>query len=240
MAKVQEFYLDVLRLPRERFRFRQLSDEEKAFYNKYHWDIELDLESLGGFKEVAGLHYRTDHDLAGHEKISGQKQSVSFDGKSFIPHVLEISMGVDRNVYALLELAYTEERVGNDERAVLKFPRLVSPFDAGIFPLNNKDGLPELCREVQKTLKESGFNIFFDATASIGRRYRRQDEAGTPACITIDYDSLTNKDCTLRDRDGMKQVRVKISELPSVLRRFLNGEDIGKLGKAVGPQEKEE
>jgi glycyl-tRNA synthetase len=233
MAKVQEFYLDVLKLPRERFRFRQLADEEKAFYNMYHWDIELDLPSLGGFKEVAGLHYRTDHDLAGHEKVSGEKQSVNVDGKTFIPHVLEISMGADRNVYALLELAYTEEKVGGEERAVLKFPRVVSPFDAGIFPLNNKDGLPELARDVQKSLKEAGFNTFFDATASIGRRYRRQDEAGTPAGITIDYDSLKAKDCTLRDRDSMKQVRLKIADLPSALKKFLAGEDIARLGKAV-------
>jgi glycyl-tRNA synthetase len=240
MAKVQEFYLGVLKLPKGRFRFRQLSDEEKAFYNKYHWDIELDLESLGGFKEVAGLHYRTDHDLAGHQQVSGQDQSVNIDGKKFVPHVLEISMGVDRNVYALLELAYTEEKVGSDERAVLKFPRLVSPFDAGIFPLNNKDRLPELCREVQASLKDAGFNTFYDATASIGRRYRRQDEAGTPAGITIDYDSLEKKDCTIRDRDSMKQVRVKIADLPTVLRKFLNGEDVAKLGKAVKAAEKEE
>lgn len=229
MAKIQEFYLDVLKLPKERFRFRQLSDEEKAFYNRYHWDIELDLESLGGFREVAGLHYRTDHDLAGHEKVSGEKQSVSIDGKTFIPHVLEISMGVDRNVYALLELAYAEEK----ERTVLKFPRLVSPFDAGIFPLNNKDGLPELARDVQKKLKDAGFNTFYDATASIGRRYRRIDEIGVPIGITIDYESKDSNNCTIRDRDSMKQVRLKISELPIALRRFLEGEDIMKLGKAV-------
>jgi len=89
-------------------------------------------------------------------------------------------------------------------------------------------------------LKDAGFNTFYDATASIGRRYRRQDEAGTPAGITIDYDSLEKKDCTIRDRDSMKQVRVKIADLPTVLRKFLNGEDVAKLGKAVKAAEKEE
>ncbi len=232
MVKVQEFYLDVLKLPRERFRFRQLSDEEKAFYNKYHWDIEANTSSFG-WVEIGGVHYRTDHDLAGHEKVSGQKQSISIDDKTFIPHVLEISMGVDRNVYALLELAYTEEKVGSEERAVLKFPRFVSPFDAGIFPLNNKDGLPELTREVQNKLKESGFNVFYDATASIGRRYRRVDEIGVPIGITIDYESKDSNDCTIRDRDSMKQVRVKIADLPDILKKFLSGESIEKLGKVV-------
>ncbi len=233
MAKVQEFYLDILKLPAGLFRFRQLSDEEKAFYNKYHWDIELRLESAGGWKEVGGLHYRTDRDLAGHEKVSGQSQSISIDGRTFIPHVLEISMGVDRNVYALLELAYAEEKVGEEERAVLKFPRNVSPFDAGIFPLNNKDGLPELARSVQAVLKSFGFNTFYDATASIGRRYRRLDEVGSPVGFTCDYQSLEDKTITMRDRDSMRQIRIKIEDAPTALKRFLVGERLENLGKLV-------
>ena len=234
MAKIQQFYLDKLKLPKEIFRFRQLTDEEKAFYNKYHWDIELDLESLGGFKEVAGLHYRTDHDLLGHQKVSGESQEVNIDGKKFIPHVLELSFGVDRNIYALFELSITEENVeGKEPRDVLKFPRLVSPQDAGIFPLVNKDGLPEKAREIQALLKEHGFMVFYDGSGSVGRRYRRIDEIGVAAGITIDYDSLEHNDVTLRDRDSMAQVRVKISELPGVLKRFLHGEDLEKLGKPL-------
>jgi glycyl-tRNA synthetase len=233
MAKIQQFYLDVLRLPKEIFRFRQLSDEEKAFYNKYHWDIELNLESLGGFKEVAGLHYRTDHDLLGHQKVSSESVEVNMEGKKFIPHVLELSFGVDRNIYALFELSITEEKVGNEERSVLKFPKIVSPQDAGIFPLVNKDGLPEKAREIQNLLKEHGFVVFYDQSGSIGRRYRRIDEIGVAAGITIDYDTLKNHDVTLRDRDSMKQVRVKISDLPDVLKRFLHGEELEKLGKAL-------
>jgi glycyl-tRNA synthetase len=233
MAKIQQFYLEKLKLPRELFRFRQLTDEEKAFYNKYHWDIELNLESLGGFKEVAGLHYRTDHDLAGHQSVSGEGMEVNIDGKKFIPHVLELSFGVDRNIYALFELALVEEKVGGEQRSVLKFPRLVSPQDAGIFPLVNKDGLPEKAREIQALLKEHGFIVFYDQSGSIGRRYRRIDEIGVAVGITVDYDSLQHGDVTLRDRDSMKQVRVKISELPGVLKRFLNGEELEKLGKRL-------
>ena len=227
MARIQQFYLDILKLPKERIRFRQLSDEEKAFYNKYHWDIEMDLPSLGGWKEVAGCHYRTDHDLKGHQEVSGEKMVVDVEGKKVLPHVLELSFGVDRNIYSLLELAYTEEK----ERTVLKFPRLVSPFDAGIFPLVKKEGLPEKAREIQRMLEEAGFNIFFDQSASIGRRYRRIDEIGVAAGITVDFDSLKKNDVTLRDRDSMKQVRVKISDLPEILKKFQNGEKLESLGK---------
>ena len=211
------------------FRFKQLSDEEKAFYNKYHWDIELNLESVGGWKEVAGIHYRTDHDLKGHEKVSGQKQAVNIEGKVFIPHVLELSFGVDRNVYALLELAYTEEK----DRTVLKFPRRVSPYDAGIFPLVKKDGLAELARDVQRKLRDAGFIVFYDEGGSIGRRYRRIDEIGVALGITIDYDSKKNKDVTIRDRDTMDQVRVKIDKLPEAIMSFMLGENINKLGVAL-------
>lgn len=229
MAMVQKFYLDVLKLPKEKFRFRELSEEEKAFYNKYHFDMELNLESLGGFKEVAGLHYRTSHDLDGHQEVSGASMVINVEGKSLTPHVLEVSMGVDRNVYALLELAFVKEK----DRMVLRFPRLVSPFDAGVFPLVNKDKLPGKAREVQKLLEENGFNVFYDESGSIGRRYRRVDEIGVAAGITIDYDSLKKEDITLRDRDSMKQIRIKIKALPEVLKKFLNGERLEKLGKVI-------
>ena len=229
MAKIQEFYTKVLGLSKDIFRFKELSEEERAFYNKYHWDIELFLESLGGFKEVAGIHYRTDHDLHGHQKVSGESMEVNIDNETFVPHVLELSFGVDRNIYVLFELALKEE----EERIVLLFPRLVSPYDAAVFPLVSKDRLPEKAKEVFRFLKESGFSVFYDETGSIGRRYRRIDEIGVPAGITIDYESLENETVTIRDRDSMKQIRVSISELPSVLRRFLKGESLGKLGKLI-------
>ena len=146
-----------------------------------------------------------------------------------MPHVLELSFGVDRNVYALFELAYKEEK----ERTVLIFPRLVSPYDAAVFPLVKKDGLDKIAREVQEMLRDRGLVVFYDGSGSIGRRYRRMDEIGTAAGITVDYDSKKHKDVTLRDRDNMKQVRVKIKDLPDVLKRFQKGERLNKLGKPL-------
>ncbi|HDD72526.1 MAG TPA: glycine--tRNA ligase [Candidatus Aenigmarchaeota archaeon] len=229
MARVQQFYLDVLGFSRKVFRFRELTEEEKAFYNKYHWDVELHLESLGGFREVAGVHYRTDHDLKGHQRVSGINMTVNINGREFIPHVLELSFGVDRNIYALFELCYREEK----ERTLFRFPGRVSPFDAGVFPLVNRDGLPEKSREVYSFLKKSGFDVFYDSGGSIGRRYRRIDEIGVAAGITIDYQTLQDSTVTLRDRDSMKQIRVGIAELPTVLRRFLDGERIENLGRVI-------
>jgi glycyl-tRNA synthetase len=136
---------------------------------------------------------------------------------------------VDRNVYALLELAYTEEK----DRTVLRFPRRVSPFDAGIFPLVNKEKLPEKAKAVQKLLEQHGFKVFYDGSGSIGRRYRRIDEIGVCLGITVDFDSMKRDDVTVRDRDTMKQARVKIKELPDAISRFMLGERLEGLGKPI-------
>jgi glycyl-tRNA synthetase len=229
MARVQQFYLGHMKLPKERFRLKQLTEDEKAFYNKYHWDVELEIDSLGGFNEMAGVHYRTDHDLKGHQRVSGESMEISLNGKRFIPHVLELSFGVDRNLYALFELALTEER----ERVVMRFPRRVSPFDAGVFPLVNKDGLQEKARDVHAMLRQGGFNVFYDESGSIGRRYRRIDEIGIAAGITIDHQSLEDGTVTLRDRDTMKQIRVRIDELPDALTGFLAGKGLEGLGVVI-------
>jgi glycyl-tRNA synthetase len=235
LAKIQKFYLEVLGLPPEKFRFRELNEEERAFYNKIHWDIELLIESLGKFTEVAGLHYRTDHDLVGHEKTSKQDMSVNIEGKKFMPHVLELSFGVDRNIYAFLDLALKEE----PERTILVFPRRLAPYDCAIFPLVNKDQLPRKADQVKELLKESGLVVFYDQSGSVGRRYRRMDEIGVSLCITIDYDTMENDTVTIRDRDSMKQVRTMVQELPRAIKKYLKGEDIENLGTLVVKENKE-
>jgi glycyl-tRNA synthetase len=215
MAKVQSFYTDLLGYPPEKFRFAELGEDERAFYNKLHFDIQIDMGSLGGFKEVAGIHYRTDHDLSGHEKESHEKMSVSREGARYIPHVLELSFGIDRNVWSLLDTFYEK-----DERSVLRLPPPLAPIQVGVFPLVNKDGLPELARDVHARLKGE-FDCFYDTSGSIGKRYARMDEVGTPYCVTVDHDSTANEDVTLRVRDTTDQTREKIDDLADVLRKLL-------------------
>lgn len=229
LAKVQQFYLDTLKVPRSKFRFKEIPEEERAFYNKLQWDLELELESLGGFKEVAGMHYRTDYDLRGHQKVSNKSQEVFFNNKRFLPHVIELSFGVDRNVYAMIELFHKED----GDRVVLQLPPSLVPFQVAVFPLVNKDGLDKKAKEVFLGLKKN-FGAVFDHSGSIGKMYYREDERGTFYCVTIDYDTLKNKDVTIRDRDSKKQTRVKISNLSETLEELLAGElKFEKAGKPI-------
>ncbi len=232
MAKVQEFYFDILKIPNNLFRFYELGEQEKAFYNKYHFDMEIEIGDLG-WTEVGGVHYRTDHDLKGHQEISKQNLTV-FDEETkerFIPHVLELSFGVDRNFQALLSMAYKH----NEERdnIILKLAPFLAPYQAAVFPLVSKGKSYDLAYSLYRTLLED-FSIAFDSSGSIGRRYARQDEQGTPFCITIDEESLKDKAVTIRERDTTKQIRVKITELNDILRNLINGKvEFSKAGKAV-------
>jgi len=229
MAKVQQFYLDVLKFPKDKFRFRELSEEERAFYNKYHFDVEVDLESLGGFKELGGVHYRTDHDLKGHQEVSGQSMQINVDGKKFIPHVLELSFGVDRNIYALLELFYKKDK----NRACLSLPPALAPYQAVVLPLVKKDGLPGKTKRVYEMLRDEGIRVKYDEEY-IGKAYYRQDEIGSPFCVTFDYQSKKDKAVTIRNRDNQKQIRVKIKDLAGVLKKLINNQvRFEKAGKLV-------
>ncbi|MEA3378016.1 MAG: glycine--tRNA ligase [Nanoarchaeota archaeon] len=228
-AKIQQFYLDTLKIPKEKFRLRELSKKERAFYNKIHYDIELDLETLGGFKEVAGLHYRTDYDLSSHNKGSNERLDVIIDGKRIIPHVMELSFGVDRNVWALMDIFYKEEK----ERTLFNFPAKIAPFDVAVFPLVKKENLPEKGKELFKELNKD-FNVFYDESGSIGKRYRRQDEIGTKFGITLDFETLKNNTVTLRERDSMEQIRLKSDDLKEVLKKIIDNKlKFSKAGKKI-------
>ena len=217
LVKIQEFYLGVLKIPKEKLRFYELDEKERAFYNKYHFDIEIELQEFG-FTEVGGLHYRTDHDLKGHERVSGQKMEI-FDEESaskFIPHVLELSFGVDRNVYALVDLNYEDHKERGN--IILHLPPKVTPFFCAVFPLvKNKAEVTAKAEEVHALVKKQ-FSCFYDETASVGRRYARADEIGVRCCITIDFETLQDNAVTVRDRDTTQQERIVI---PQLLQRMM-------------------
>lgn len=219
LAKCQQFYLDALKVPIQKFRFYEKSEKERAFYTKIHFDIELNLETLGGFREVAGVHYRSDYDLKRHQEYSGESLEVNIGSRKFIPHVLELSFGVDRNIWALFDLFFAEEK----GRTILKLPAKLAPHQLGVFPLVNKDNLPDKATEIYKALKKK-FDVFYDDSGSIGRRYARMDEIGTPFGITIDYQTFEDGTVTIRERDSTKQVRVKVDELAQVIRGLVDEE----------------
>jgi glycyl-tRNA synthetase len=202
-------------IPAERIRIRQHHPDERAFYAVDAWDIEVKLNSFG-WTEMCGVHDRTDYDLKQHEKFSKENlQAVKEDGTKIHPHVLEIAFGTDRPVFAVLDIFY--EKVGKGEgKTMFKVPYHLAPVDVAVFPLLKKDGMPELALDVKEQL-EPFFVVEYDGSGSIGRRYLRAAEGGTPYCVTIDHESLKNKSCTIRDRDSEKQIRVKIKDLHEIL-----------------------
>jgi glycyl-tRNA synthetase len=219
LVQVQRFFTDLLRVPREAFRFAELDEKERAFYNKIHFDIQVRQESLGGFKEVGGVHYRTDHDLKGHEAASRAKQSVTVGSSKLVPHVLELSFGVDRNVWALLDLSYSK-----GDRIVLRLPPRLAPIPLAVFPLVNKNGLPERAESLYAVLRKR-MPAFYDDSGSIGKRYARMDEIGTPYTVTIDHETLEGKGVTVRERDSQRQIRVNETQLAGALSRLLSGDE---------------
>ena len=188
--------------------------EKLAHYASEAYDIEYNYSMLGGFKELEGVHARGDWDLSQHSKFSGQDLTY-FDEETrerFIPHIIETSVGVARMGLAFLDNAYTEESVGEETRVVLKLDKRLSPVKIAVLPLSKKEELVNPAKEIFKKLSKKWF-VEVDLSQSIGKRYRRQDEIGTPYCITVDFDTLTDNAVTVRDRDTMKQERVSIDKL---------------------------
>lgn len=195
---------------------RWYKHEKLAHYASAAYDVEYNFQSLNGFKEIEGIHARGDFDLSQHSKFSGVDLSY-FDEATksrFIPHIVETSAGLNRLMFMFIDLAFTEETLENGEiRTVMKFPKKLAPVKAAIFPLlKNKPDLVAKAKELYLSLR-SDFMCEFDDNGNIGKRYRRQDEIGTPYCITVDFDTLETGEVTVRDRDTMIQEKVKALEL---------------------------
>ena len=201
-----------LNLGVDNYRFH--GHEKLAHYANAACDIEFKFPF--GFKELEGIHSRTDFDLKAHMQHSGKKMQY-FDSEineHYVPYVVETSIGLDRMFLAVLSSAYVEEKINNESRVVLKIPPQIAPVKLAVLPLTKKDNLPEKAREIIKLL-QLNFSCQYEEKDSIGKRYRRQDAIGTPYCITVDHESLENDTITLRNRDDMTQERIKISELES-------------------------
>jgi glycyl-tRNA synthetase len=218
-------------IPRSKLHVLTVPDDERAFYSKGTYDIEYDFPF--GRQELEGVAYRTDYDLSQHQKASG-KSLEYFDDETkqrFVPHVVEPSAGVDRTVLALICEAYSEEQAPDEKgkmetRIVLRFHPRIAPVKCGVFPLlKNNSQLVAKAKEIIGLLRPN-MTVFYDESGAIGRRYRRQDEIGTPFGVTVDFETLgedpvLRDTVTLRDRDSMKQERVAIQDLPAILRERL-------------------
>ena len=211
-------YYTKLGVRESKLRFHQHGPNELAHYAKVAFDIEYEFPF--GWKELEGIHNRTDYDLRRHGEFSGKDLTYLDEAtkERYIPYVIETSAGLTRTVLTVLADAYDEEVVDEkDTRTVLRFHPQIAPVTIGVFPLVKKDGLAELAKEIELNLR-SEFSTFYDQGGAIGRRYRRQDEIGTPYCITIDYQTKDDSTVTLRFRDSMEQERIRIDEIPSRIR----------------------
>ncbi len=205
----------------DRMRFQQHGPDELAHYAKDAFDIQFLFPF--GWQELEGIHNRTDFDLRRHSEYSGKDLSYLEDstGERYLPYIIETSAGLTRSVLMVLSDAWEEETIAEgDVRTVLRFHPELAPITVGVFPLVKKDGLAELARNIERELRQD-FAAFYDQGGAIGRRYRRQDEIGTPFCVTIDYETKQDNSVTLRFRDSMEQVRIPIAELSSRIRQAI-------------------
>jgi glycyl-tRNA synthetase len=209
----------------EKLRWHQHPPDKLAHYAKDAYDVEYEFPF--GWGEVEGVHNRTDYDLGRHEQFSGKNMKY-FDEETkerFTPFVIETSIGASRSFMAFLVDAYHEEEAptaegGSEVRTVLRLHPKLAPIKAAIFPLVNRDGMPELARKIEADLRSS-FRVFYDESGAVGRRYRRQDEVGTPYCITVDSQTLQDQTVTVRQRDSMSQERVAADRVKDYLLRAL-------------------
>jgi len=219
LAQTVRFFVDVLGVPMGALRLFEKSEQERAFYNRLQFDVEVLLESLGGYKELGAVHYRGDYDLSRHGQGSGKDFSVpTAPGVRVLPHVLELTFGVDRNLWALADLGIRTE----GERTVWALRPYLAPVSVGVFPLLKKEHGP-FARSLYQRLRDEGVDAEYDAAGAIGRRYARMDEAGAPFCVTVDGETIApgterTGTVTLRHRDTKAQERLGPEDLMARLR----------------------
>lgn len=211
-------YYEKLGIRQDKLRFHQHGPDELAHYAKDAFDIEFYFPM--GWQELEGIHSRTDFDLSRHAEYSGKDLTYLDDQtrERYIPYVIETSAGLTRSVLMVLSDAYEEQELeGGDTRTVMHFHPSIAPVTVAVLPLVKKDGIADLAKNIEKELRQD-FTTFYDQSGAIGRRYRRQDEVGTPFCVTIDYDTKEDNTVTLRYRDTMEQERVPVDQLAEKIR----------------------
>lgn len=230
LGLTKRFLLE-LGIPSEAIRFREQTSGQRAHYSSETWDAEVSTERFG-WVEIAGLAYRTDYDLSRHAEFSKEDLTIfSADKKrKVLCHVVEPSYGIDRPFYCTLEHSYVSE----GKRKYLRLKKWLAPITVGVFPLLNREGMPAKALEVHKSLRSKGFMAEYDDAGSIGRRYARADEIGTPYCVTVDHQTLEDDTITIRNRDTAAQVRVTLAELPKILHSLICEEvQFESVGKPV-------
>ena len=217
--KRYNFYIDELGISEDKIRFQQHGKDELAHYAKEAWDIEYEFPF--GWSEVEGVHNRTDFDLKRHQEFSGKNMQYSDQllNEKYFPYIIETSAGLNRMLLTVLCDAYWDDSENN--RIVMKIHPKLAPIKAVVCPLVKKDRLPEIGHKIVSDLMKN-FNVLYDQQGSIGKRYYRQDEAGTPFCITVDHESKENNTVTLRNRDDQNQDRVKISDLVTIIQNRMD------------------
>ncbi len=226
LVEIKRWWQDIMQIDMNNLVWHEIEDGERAHYSKRTMDIEYKYPF--GVKELHGIAYRTDFDLSRHQEVSGEDLQYTdpVTNEKFLPHVIEPTFGIDRMLLVSLLEAYTVEDAPTSEegesepRVVMKFPKHLAPIKVAVLPLSKKPELSGPAQELANTLRKH-WNIEYDETQSIGKRYRRQDEIGTPYCVTMDFDSLEDKKVTVRDRDTMVQERVALADLVEYLKNKL-------------------
>jgi glycyl-tRNA synthetase len=219
LATRRQWYTE-LGIPDELLRFREHAENERAHYAAKAIDVEFNFPF--GWKELEGVHNRTDYDLRRHMEFSGKDLRYFDDAanEKFIPYVVETAVGPDRTMYAVMCAAYDEEPDKEGVRVVLRLNKAIAPYKVAVLPLSKNEKLSPTAREVAASLRPH-FMTTYDETQAIGRRYRRQDEIGTPFCVTVDFESIDDRQVTIRERDSMAQVRVPMADLVPALKEKL-------------------